>query len=78
VEGRKEELPLDPVPPPPGLEDRDRQLVLEGAEVAVHGPDVHVRQARDLGHRHALVPTAPGVQDVDDRQQASQPVSLAG
>ena len=76
VERRQEVLLLDPEPAAPGLEDRDRQLVLQGLEVAIDGSLVHPGQAGDVVDRDPLLAAAAAVQDGDHRQQAGQPVPL--
>ena len=60
-----------------GLEDGDRQLLLQRPDVAVHGAGRHPGQARDLADRHATLAAPLRVQDRGDAQQPRQPVALA-
>ena len=74
---RQEELAIDAVVAAPGLEDGDRELLLERADVAVHRAGRHPGEARDLADRHPVLAAPLRIEDRGDAQEARQPVALA-
>jgi hypothetical protein len=77
VEGqlqRGEELVADDPPAATVGPDRDADLLLEGAQVPVHGPRRDPHPTRDLGRTDALGMAA---QHGDDAEHPGEPVALA-
>src|SRR5439155_18827361 len=77
VQGRQEVFALDPVSAPPGLEDGDRERLVERIDVAVVRPGGHAGELCDLGDRHALLATARSVQDRRDPLETREAITLA-